>query len=86
MDWVLVLMVGRVNIASGTTSIHGLDRGLLGSFTLEAPMDSALVDDHRVFHGVTPVQPLDPDLPAHRDVLVLTFRRETAPMPGARAA
>jgi hypothetical protein len=81
VDWVLVLMVGRVNIASGTTSIHGLDRTLLGSFTLEAPMDAALVDDHRVFHGVTPVQPLDPEQPAHRDVLVVTFRRETA-LPG----
>lgn len=79
VDWVLVLMIGRVNIASGTTSIHGLDRTLLGSFTLEAPMDAALVDDHRVFHGVTPVQPLDPEQPAHRDVLVVTFRRETAP-------
>ena len=76
VDWVLVLMVARDNIASGTTSIHGLDRGLLGSFTLEAPMDAALVDDHRVFHGVTAVQPLDPALPAHRDVLVLTFRQE----------
>ena len=76
VDWVLVLMIGRVNIALGTTSIHGLDRALLGSFTLEAPMDAALVDDHRVFHGVTAVQPLDPAQPAHRDVLVLTFRRE----------
>ncbi len=79
VDWVLVLMVGRRNIASGTTTIHGLDRGLLGSFTLEAPMDAALLDDHRVFHGVTAVQPLDPAQPAHRDVLVLTFRRESLP-------
>ena len=77
VDWVLVLMVGRVNIASGTTSVHGLDRAALGSFTLEAPMDSAVLDDHRVFHGVTAVRPLDPSLPAHRDVLVVTFRRET---------
>ena len=77
VDWVLVLMVARENIASGTTSIHGLDRTLLGSFTLQAPMDAALVDDHRVFHGVTPVQPLDAAKPAHRDVLVLTFRRES---------
>ena len=77
VDWVLVLMVGRVNIAEGETSIHGLDRGLLGSFTLREPLDSALVDDHRVFHGVTPVRALDPARPAHRDVLVVTFRRET---------
>ena len=69
----------RRNIASGTTSIHGLDRALLGSFTLEQPMDAALVDDHRVFHGVTAVRPLDPAEPAHRDVLVLTFRRESGP-------
>jgi hypothetical protein len=27
-----------------------------------------------VWHGVTPVQPMDPAAPAHRDVLVLTFR------------
>jgi len=80
VDWVLVLMVGRENIQSGTTTIHGLDRGLLGSFTLEAPMDAALLDDHRVFHGVTAVHPSDPAKPAHRDVLVLTFRRETAPI------
>ena len=71
VDWVLVLMVGRVNIAEGETSIHGLDRTLLGSFTLREPLDSALVDDHRVFHGVTPVRRLDPLRPAHRDVLVV---------------
>jgi len=77
VDWVLVFMIGRRNIASGTTSIHGLDRKLLGSFTLEAPMDSALLDDHRVFHGVTPVQPLDASQPAYRDVLVLAWRQES---------
>jgi hypothetical protein len=77
VDWVLVLMVSRVNIAEGETSIHGLDRSLLGSFTLRAPLDSALLDDHRVFHGVTAVGALDPALPAYRDVLVVTFRRES---------
>ena len=76
VDWVLVLMAGRVNIASGETSIHALDRRPLGHFTLAEPMDAALVDDHRVFHGVTPVRPLDPAQPAHRDVLVVTFRAE----------
>ena len=79
VDWVLVLMAGRQNVASGTTTIYGLDRTPLSSFTLEQPMDAALIDDHRVFHGVTPVEPLDPALPAFRDVLVLTFRRESLP-------
>jgi hypothetical protein len=29
-------------------------------------------------HGVTPVEPIDPDRPAYRDVLVVTFRRDGA--------
>ena len=48
----------------------------LGSFTLTDPLDSAVTDDNRVYHGVTPVTPLDPARPGHRDVLVVTFRRE----------
>ncbi|GAP66616.1 hypothetical protein MBSD_n1927 [Mizugakiibacter sediminis] len=75
VDYVLVLLVRRHNIVSGTTTIHAPDGRMLGSFTLADPFDAALVDDHRVFHGVTPVQPLDPAQPAYRDVLVVTFRR-----------
>ena len=75
VDWVLVLLVRRDNIASGETTIHNLDRDMLGSFTLARPMDAAWVDDSRVYHGVTPVEPRDPDQPAFRDVLVVTFKR-----------
>jgi hypothetical protein len=77
VDYVLVLLIRRRNIAEGTTTIHALaDRSLLGSFTLTDPFDAALVDDARVYHGVTPVEPLDPARPAYRDVLVVTFRRD----------
>ncbi|HWU82865.1 MAG TPA: 2OG-Fe dioxygenase family protein [Methylophilaceae bacterium] len=74
VDYVLVMMVRRVNISSGTTTMHGLDRALLGSFTLEQPLDSAIVDDRRCLHGVTPVEQIVADQPAYRDVLVVTFR------------
>lgn len=74
VDYVLVLMVDRHNIASGTTSIHDLNGRMLGSFTLARPLESALVVDRRVFHGVTAVEPLDPTREAHRDVLVVTFK------------
>ena len=77
VDWVLVLMVRRENIASGETTIHDLDGHPLGSFTLARAMDAAWVDDSRRFHGVTPVEPRDPEQPAFRDVLVVTFRRPT---------
>lgn len=75
VDYVLVLLVNRRNIASGMTSVHDLTGKALGHFTLTAPLDAALVDDSRVMHGVTPVEPLDPAEPGYRDVLVVTFRR-----------
>ena len=75
VDFVLVLMIRRTNIAQGTTTIHTRDGSLLGSFTLSAPFDAALVDDQRVCHGVTAVEPVDRGCPAHRDVLVVTFKR-----------
>ena len=75
VDYVCVLLVRRQNIASGTTTIHTPDGRALGEFTLTDPFDAALIDDARVYHGVTPVQPTDPSAPAYRDVLVVTFRR-----------
>ncbi|MEO6171954.1 MAG: 2OG-Fe dioxygenase family protein [Arenimonas sp.] len=75
VDYVLVLLVKRNNIASGTTIIGSMDGSFTSSFTLIDPFDAALVDDARAYHGVTPVQPFEPDLPAFRDVLVVTFRK-----------
>jgi hypothetical protein len=76
VDYVLVLLIDRTNIGSGVTSVHDLSGQELGSFTLTHPLDAALVDDRRVMHGVTPVEPEDPALPGHRDVLVVTFRKD----------
>jgi|SRR5438094_2156601 len=79
VDYVLVLLVNREKIVSGTTTVYDLDGRALGSFTLTDPLDAALVDDTRVAHGVTPVAPLDPLRAGHRDVLVVTFRCLQAP-------
>lgn len=76
VDCVLVLLVRRVNVARGTTTVHALDGRRLGEFTLTDPLDAAVVDDARVLHGVTPVVPVDPSKPAYRDVLVATFLRK----------
>lgn len=75
VDFVLVLLIKRNNIASGTTMIASLDGRVSSSFTLIEPFDAALVDDARVYHGVTPVEALLSDIPAYRDVLVVTFRK-----------
>ena len=74
VDYVCVLLIRRENILSGVTSIHDLEKNKLDEFTLTHPFDTALVDDRRVYHGVTAVEPQNPALPAYRDVLVVTFR------------
>lgn len=77
VDFVLVMMVQRVNISSGTTTMHDLELRNLDSFTLTEPLDIAVVNDHRCMHGVTPVEQIDPSQPAYRDVLVVTFRSKS---------
>ena len=74
VDYVLVLLIARHNVASGTTII-GAPNGLAhGSFTLTSPFDAMMLDDHRVFHGVTAIEPIDATRLAKRDVLVVTFK------------
>lgn len=78
VDWVLVLLIARLNVSAGVTEIAAPDGRMLGAFTLAAPMDAVLLDDRRILHGVTPVLPVDPAMPACRDVLVLTFAGQRA--------
>jgi hypothetical protein len=76
VDFVLVMMVRRENVESGTTETFDLQGRHLAAFTLTDPGDAALVDDQRAMHGVTPIVPRDPSKPAWRDVLVVTYRRK----------
>lgn len=72
VDWVLVMLIGRRNVAEGTTEIADLAGNPLGRFTLSEPGDAVLLDDRRILHGVTPVQSVG-EL-AFRDALVVTWR------------
>jgi len=78
VDFVLVMMVRRENVESGTTETFDLQGRHLAAFTLTDPGDTALVDDQRAMHGVTPIVPRDASKPAWRDVLVVTYRRKNA--------
>jgi hypothetical protein len=75
VDLVVVLIVERHNVKGGETRVFDA-RGPQGvRFTLREPFSALLLDDARVIHESTPIQPLDPALPTWRDTLVLTFRR-----------
>jgi hypothetical protein len=80
---VLVLLIERHNIASGTTTVHRLDGHELGAFTLTSPLDAALLTTRRS-HTATPIEPVDPSELAYRDVLVCDVentRADYAPDP-----
>jgi hypothetical protein len=75
VDLVAVLLVGRHGVKGGETRVFDA-RGPQGvRFTLGEPWSVLLLDDERVVHESTPIQPVDPQRPGHRDTLVLTFRR-----------
>ena len=78
VEFVLVMMVKRQNISSGTTTMHDLEHKTLDSFTLTEPLDVAIVNDRCCMHGVTPIVPIDPTQTAYRDVLVVTFKKSQA--------
>jgi hypothetical protein len=75
VDLVAVLLVARVNVKGGETRVFDADGPQGMRFTLAQPWSALLLDDERVIHESTPIQPQDGGLPAHRDTLVLTFRR-----------
>lgn len=83
VDFVFVMMVKRVNVSSGTTTMHDMTLRTLDSFTLTAPLDAALVNDRRCMHGVTPIAQIDVRAPAYRDVLVVTFTDRSRMRPGS---
>ena len=74
VDLVAVVLVERVNVKGGETRVFDL-RGPQGMrFTLAEPWSVLLLDDARVIHESTPIQPVDPARPAHRDTPVVTLR------------
>ncbi len=75
VDFVIVVMIKRVNIDSGATTIYDLEHRLVGEFMLREAFDMVLVNDRKVYHGVTPITQLDPAEEAYRDVLVITFKQ-----------
>jgi hypothetical protein len=71
--YVTSLLVSRSNISGGESSLYDDDGNQLFATTLAEPGDQLLVDDRRLLHDVTPLVPVDPAHPAHRDVLIIDF-------------
>jgi len=83
VDLAVVMLLARHNIKGGETRVFEANGPQGQRFTLAEPGSVLLLDDERVVHESTPIQPLDPAAPAWRDTLVLTFRRDGFQGPAA---
>ena len=72
-DFNVIHLVRRQNATGGINTVYDNDRNPLASSTLSQPMDSVLVWDPHVMHGVTPIRPKNPAESAIRDVLVIGY-------------
>mgnify|MGYP002530108013 FL=1 len=75
VDLVAVFLVGRQGIKGGETRIFEASGPTGIRFTLTEPWTLMLLDDARMIHETTPIQPLDEHVPGIRDTLVVTCRR-----------
>jgi hypothetical protein len=75
VDLVAVFMLERHAIKGGESRVFEADGPAGQRFTLTEPWSLLLLDDARVIHETTPIQPLVPDALGWRDTLVLTYRR-----------
>ena len=73
VDYVAVVVVNRRDIKGGETRVFQADGPLGMRFVIEDPWSALLLDDAKVIHETTPIQPTGP-VPV-RDTLVLTYRR-----------
>lgn len=80
VDFVALLLVARQRIRGGETRVFQAHGPHGTRFTLNEPGSLLLLDDARVIHESTPIQPLLAEAceapRGHRDTLVLTFRRD----------
>ena len=72
VNWVAVFLVGRHGIKGGETRVFDMDSPRGQRFTLNEPWSVLLLDDSRVIHETTPIQPEQQG--GWRDTLVITLR------------
>jgi hypothetical protein len=74
VDLVAVMLVERSGVKGGETRVFDADGPAGQRFTMTAPGTMLLLDDARVIHETTPIQPLEAQRVGHRDTLVVTLR------------
>lgn len=84
VDFVVVMMLGRHNVKGGETRVFNIDDPNGVRFIMQEPYTTILLNDARVIHETTPIQPESPEMTdCWRDTLVLTYRAKGFQSPEA---
>jgi hypothetical protein len=85
VDFVAVILIQRQGIKGGETRVFAVDGPAGQRFTMSEPWTLLLLDDERMIHESTPIQPLhaEDSVLSYRDTLVLTFRAKAFQGEGA---
>ena len=75
VDFVVVMLIGRQGVKGGETRVFDANGPHGVRFLMSQPLTALLLDDARVIHETTPIQPADDQhMDGFRDTLVLTYR------------
>jgi hypothetical protein len=72
-DFLTLHLVRRRNVVGAETTIYDRDRKPIARHTMREPLDSFILEDPRVLHGVTPAHSTDGRTPGTRDLLGIDF-------------
>jgi hypothetical protein len=75
VDFVAVILVERREVIGGETHVFDANGPAGTRFTMHQPWTALLMDDARVIHETTPIQPAGRS--AFRNTLVLTYRADS---------
>jgi hypothetical protein len=82
VDFVVVMLVGRQGVKGGETRVFDAHGPSGVRFVMTEPLTALLLDDTRVIHETTPIQPSGEPSGGFRDTLVLTYRAAGFQAPG----
>ena len=82
VDFVVVMLVGRRGVKGGETRVFDAHGPSGVRFLMTEPLTALLLDDTRVIHETTPIQPSGEPSGGYRDTLVLTYRAAGFQAPG----
>ncbi len=84
VDFVVVMMLGRHRVKGGETRVFNVNDSSGVRFVMQEPYTTILLNDERVIHETTPIQPEEAGMTdCWRDTLVLTFRAKGFQSPEA---